>query len=263
MAKIGSARIDENGRATGGKAGDQTGKEVAIENFYFSKKKWLAFNPKSPEHAKAIAQSMIDACNNEYIGYDQGERLGVYSYVSEGVKISEITKPTEADCSALVRAVILEATGVKLANFNTANEAEVLKKSGLFEDPFEVTEEEQLGLGMILVTKTKGHTAIVTDGKFHFELDQAPKPVEKPKVIHKLEDSQARDYNLVGNYVTICNTKMYYGASEDKPVVKELREGAKLVSYGLFTNANGIKWLRVANSGKVGHINIKDIRKEK
>lgn len=27
--KIGSARIDENGRARGGKAGDQTGKEVA------------------------------------------------------------------------------------------------------------------------------------------------------------------------------------------------------------------------------------------
>ena len=26
--KIGSARIDENGRARGGKAGDQTGKEV-------------------------------------------------------------------------------------------------------------------------------------------------------------------------------------------------------------------------------------------
>ena len=31
---IGSARIDENGRAHGGKAGDQNGKEVSTQNWY-------------------------------------------------------------------------------------------------------------------------------------------------------------------------------------------------------------------------------------
>lgn len=32
--KVGSARIDENGRATGGRAGDQTGKELSIQSWY-------------------------------------------------------------------------------------------------------------------------------------------------------------------------------------------------------------------------------------
>ncbi len=38
--KLGSARIDENGHATGGKAGDQTGKEVSTQNWYKHNKGW-------------------------------------------------------------------------------------------------------------------------------------------------------------------------------------------------------------------------------
>ena len=34
MIKIGSARIDENGKTHDGKAEDQTGKEVAIQAWY-------------------------------------------------------------------------------------------------------------------------------------------------------------------------------------------------------------------------------------
>ena len=32
--KIGSARIDERGKISGGKAGDQTGNEVGTQNFH-------------------------------------------------------------------------------------------------------------------------------------------------------------------------------------------------------------------------------------
>ena len=32
--KIGSARIDERGKASGGSAGDQSGKEVSTQNYY-------------------------------------------------------------------------------------------------------------------------------------------------------------------------------------------------------------------------------------
>ena len=38
--KIGHASIDENGRAQGGKAGDQTGKEVCTRNWYKHSKGW-------------------------------------------------------------------------------------------------------------------------------------------------------------------------------------------------------------------------------
>ena len=38
--KVGSARIDENGRAHGGKAGDQTGKELPVQSWYRHSKGW-------------------------------------------------------------------------------------------------------------------------------------------------------------------------------------------------------------------------------
>ena len=36
--RIGSARINEKGITTGGKAGDQTGGEVSIQNYYLHRK---------------------------------------------------------------------------------------------------------------------------------------------------------------------------------------------------------------------------------
>lgn len=43
---IGSARIDERGKASGGKAGDQTGKEVSTQNWYKHSKGWVLLRPK-------------------------------------------------------------------------------------------------------------------------------------------------------------------------------------------------------------------------
>ena len=41
MAVIfGSARHDERGQLTNGKAGDQTGQEVSTQNYYNHSKKW-------------------------------------------------------------------------------------------------------------------------------------------------------------------------------------------------------------------------------
>ena len=52
--KIGSARIDENGNARGGKAGDQTGKEVSTQNWYKHSKGWRVFRAINPEKAAKI-----------------------------------------------------------------------------------------------------------------------------------------------------------------------------------------------------------------
>ena len=43
---IGSARIDERGKASGGQAGDQTGKEVSTQNWYLHSKGWVVLRPK-------------------------------------------------------------------------------------------------------------------------------------------------------------------------------------------------------------------------
>ena len=76
--KIGSARIDEYGRAHGGQAGDQTGKEVSTQNWYLSSKGWRVFRAKNPSVAEKIAQCMERACKNSKIGYDQYQRNTLY-----------------------------------------------------------------------------------------------------------------------------------------------------------------------------------------
>jgi len=55
---IGSARGDERGKAHGGKAGDQTGRELSTQNWYLHKKGWVVLRPKSPEAAKKVAKAM-------------------------------------------------------------------------------------------------------------------------------------------------------------------------------------------------------------
>lgn len=162
---VGSARIDERSKLSGGKAGDQKQKsstdcvgEVSMQNFYVHKKGWYVLRPKSPAHAIAIAKNMKDACNNWNIGYDQNERLGV---IKNGI---HSTVKTECDCSSLVRACVKEATGIDPGDFTTASEVTALKKTGLFEGERTYIPGMTLYTGDVLVTKRKGHTAIVTSG---------------------------------------------------------------------------------------------------
>ncbi len=164
--KIGSARIDERGKTSGGAVGDQkqtsstndTKGEVSMQNFYVHSKGWYIFRPKDAAIATKIASAMKTACNNANIGYDQGNRLGV-------IKYGTATKTkTECDCSSLVRQCVKEASGKDPGNFTTANEPEKLKASGLFESKIAYTSGTKLYTGDVLVTKTKGHTVIVVEG---------------------------------------------------------------------------------------------------
>lgn len=164
MIRIGSARIDERGKLTGGKAGDQTGKEVSEQNFYVHSKGWYIIRPRSEAHAQKIAERMRAACANPNLGYDQNQRTGV---IKNGI---DSKTPTECDCSALVRACVKEATGNDPGNFTTANEKGMLLATGLF-DSLTYKAGVQIYPGDILVTKSKGHTVICTQGT------NRPKPV--------------------------------------------------------------------------------------
>ncbi len=163
---IGSARIDERGKLSGGTAGDQKQKsstndtvgEVSMQNFYIHTKGWYILRPKDSNIANKIATNMRIACNNSNIGYDQGNRLGIVTY-SINTKVK-----TECDCSSLVRECIREASGRDPGNFTTANEASVLEASGLFKKRKIYTPGTALYTGDVLVTKTKGHTVIVVSG---------------------------------------------------------------------------------------------------
>lgn len=177
--KIGSARIDENGHATGGKAGDQTGKEVSTQNWYKHSKGWRVFRAKDPNKANKIAQDMQWACDNKHIGYDQNQRLTLYNVSKPlGFNCKEVKTNCETDCSALVR-VCCAYAGIMLPNFRTTTEPKALLDSGEFTEMTgaKYTDSSNyLKRGDILVTKTQGHTVVVlNDGK-----DAKPDPTHTP-----------------------------------------------------------------------------------
>lgn len=164
MAVIGSARVDEAGKYSGGKRGDQKQAgapdykgEVSRQQFYVHKKGWAVLRPIDPVHARAIAQAMAMACDNPHIGYSQSDR---YSILSAGTCTAN---DVNCDCSMLVRLCVKEGTGKDPGDFTTANEAAKLMALGLFER-FDYEPGMILHAGDILVTKTKGHTVIVIEG---------------------------------------------------------------------------------------------------
>ena len=118
---IGSARHDEHGNCySGGKAGDQTGQEVSTQNFYNHSKGWNVLRAKENKVAEKLAEAMTIACGNKNIGYDQSERYGVIKHgINTKVK-------TECDCSSLVRACIIYASGKDVGDFNTSRSKSVV-----------------------------------------------------------------------------------------------------------------------------------------
>lgn len=156
---IGSARHDEHGNCySGGKPGDQTGQEVSTQKFYNHSKGWYVLRAKDADVAARLAEAIQIACGNDNIGYDQSERYGIIKYgIDTEVK-------TECDCSSLVRACIIYATGEDVGDFNTSNEQSVILESDLFDDMGSYHAGFVLYNGDILVTRTKGHTVIVVSG---------------------------------------------------------------------------------------------------
>lgn len=184
---IGSARIDENGKARGGKAGDQRGgREVSTQAWYRHSKGWRVFRAKDPTARERIALCMEWACATDLIGYDQGERNTLYNAVKAvGFDVRRLGKPVETDCSALVR-VCCAYGGITLPDFYTATEPRTLLASGAFDEltGSKYTDAlDYLMRGDILVTRGKGHTAVVLSNG-----GKAMAPAHKRMTIHKGDD---------------------------------------------------------------------------
>lgn len=162
VVKIGHASSDENKKARGGSAGDQTTKEVCVRNWY--NHPWTTvFRPKDGSIAEKIANAMEQACANDKIGYDQSQRTTLYEQAKlANWDLSKITNACECDCSALV-SVCLNTAGVNVdKNMYTGIQKEVLVKTGAFNmytDSKYLNSANYLQRGDILLGN--GHTAIV------------------------------------------------------------------------------------------------------
>lgn len=164
MVKIGQAAIDENGRITGGSAGDQTKKEVRETEY--DKQQWTAvYRCKDVDKAGLIADAMKQACKNDNIGYSQSDRYSMYLEMMKTGNISKISTLCNTDCSQLVASCCIIA-GITVTKFmSTSDEDKVLMGTGMFE---KYVDSEHLSGGKLRagdIMFRPGHTAIITEGE--------------------------------------------------------------------------------------------------
>ena len=171
---ISNSGSDERGQYTGGQAGDQTGKEWRMRDWY-SRPWGVVLRHPDQRVALKIAQLAIDAALNDKIGYDQGQnRTYLKQLKAVGWEPSRITVACEADCSAGVCANVTAAgylLGIPaLQNHTgtyTGNMRKALVKAGFkgLTDSKYLTSGNYLLPGDILLLESHHTATNVTIGK--------------------------------------------------------------------------------------------------
>jgi hypothetical protein len=252
--KIGHAASDENTKAKGGKAGDQTGKELVIQDWYHREKGWLVvFRAKNSKVAEKIAKTMEQACANNNIGYDQSQRTTLFKLAEKcNFNLTKITEKCECDCSSLV-SVCVNAAGIKISkDMYTGNQKTVLEATGAFEvltDSCYLTKADYLRRGDILLGP--GHTAIVISNS-----------AEKPLI----DSAKSFNTTFTGTYkVTATKLNVRRGAGISKNILTTIPKGTKVRCYGYYTKVLDTNWLYIQftynNTEYTGFVSAKYLAK--
>lgn len=190
---LASASIDEHGRASGGQAGDQTGREVYTPNWYAST--WdQVIRAKSATVAEKIAHFAEQICANNHVGYNQARRNTLRACArAVGWDGSKIAVDCDTDCSAFAT-VCVEAAGVNVNACYTSGNAPTtwaiatqLKKTGQFDiltGTKYLSSDAYLQRGDIL-NRTTGHVVIVLTNGSAVAPPPAPKPAKSVEDVAK------------------------------------------------------------------------------
>lgn len=130
---------DENGGYSGGKAGDQTGGEYCIREWYNRPWDCVLRYPDAGVR-KDIARLARQAAENDKVGYDQSQRGTFWKQLqkAENYLPANIAKACEADCSSSTAAIVkavgyrkgIEALQGVSADLWTGNMRSALIKAG-------------------------------------------------------------------------------------------------------------------------------------
>lgn len=206
---------DENNRYSGGAAGDQTGGEWALINWYDRPWDCVLRHPDAAVRA-AISKAAKAAAQNNLVGYDQGQRYTFWEHLAaSNYDPAQITIKCEADCSSGVAAIV-KAVGYllniqKLKNVSiyltTWDLKDALSAAGfkVLTDKKYRTGSEYLLEGDVLLNE-QHHTAInVTNGsKADAGSNPTPTPTPTP--------SPAEAKYKVGDEVEFTGKKHYTSA---------------------------------------------------
>ena len=277
--RIGHASIDERGKAAGGQAGDQTGKEVCIRDWYDGG--WnVLLRPRSSEAAEKIAATCETLCEGGFVGYDQYQRNTLWDELEKvGWDAAKMKTPCETDCSAFVTACA-RAAGIDIPRVNmgggrwnapvTSTMRMVFMSTGAFDcymDQLHLRGKGKLRRGDILV-RTSGHTAMVLDNGDSIDILPKEDPAKtdggsggggsidilagtdpvKPAGGSVTASEAAKGFyrNLSGVYVcTASSLNIRDGAGITKKILTTIKRGDVVRCYGYFTSVVGTKWLYV------------------
>lgn len=172
--QIGHASIDEHGRAHSGAAGDQTGREVKISDYYV--KPWGAvLRPKEEKIAEKSAKACEKLCKCNLVGYDQYQRNTLHSELKkvkyDVAKYIASKKKSETDCSAFqtVLAIIAGVTKLEYTGNapTTSTMVTAFKNTGKYEvltDRKYTASSDYLKRGDVLVAPGHHTAMVLTDG---------------------------------------------------------------------------------------------------
>lgn len=276
---ISNSGHDENGKYSGGRAGDQTGKEWALINWYNRPWTCVLRHPDAKVREK-LASLSEKAAKNDKIGYDQGQRGTYWTQLKTvGYDPAKITVACEADCSAGVTANV-KAVGYllgieKLKNVSITSThymRKILKAAGfevLTESKY-LTSDKYLLRGDILLNDGH-HTAVnCTNGSKASASSADGSKTEGTQASSskasgvKVESAKSFNKGIAGTYIVNTETDplmLRSGAGESKSVIAKMPKGAKVQCYGYYTAVSGVKWYYVIYRGETGFASSNYLKK--
>lgn len=253
MVKIAHASTNENGKISGGKAGDQTGKEVCIRSWY--SKPWnVVIRFKSLDMRQKVADCMIRAANNPRVGYDQPDRNSLLRYARKvGYDPYKVTALCGTDCSAVVTVACIYAgipESALVVNGNSATTSTLRKrleatgKVETFTDKDYTAKTDNLLVGDILLSEGH-HVAVVVEAetpKTGANMKTSQKGID---LIKKFEGCRLQAYKAVptepcytigyGHYGSDVSPNMVISQAQAEDFLKQ-----DLAKYESAVNALGI-----------------------
>lgn len=239
MIRICQASIDENGHIKGGRAGDQTHKELNIKPWYSKPWTICVRHPNESIANKAANIAMMIAESN-LCGYDQNERntlhtelkkhnYDVGAYIASGV-------PTETDCSAFVTCAYI-AAGVKTLEYSgnaptTSTIERVFKAAGfqILTQGKYVKTDSHLKKGDLLV-KPGSHVVIVCDSSADDSYYYPMYEGTSPSIVVALQDVGEKDTSKAhrAEIATVNGITDYVGTGSQNVAMLNLLKQGKLI----------------------------------
>lgn len=222
---ISNCGSDENGRYSGGKAGDQTGKEWKLCPYYDYP--WTDIvRATIPGMGYCIGLSATLAAMNDKIGYDQGQRLTFGTEMRKNeYNPGLISQLCEADCSAgtsaIVDGVMRNFVG---KNFNTSCTSRNIVNSLLSTGYFKCVNGKDLMPGDIMVAQGK-HVAVWVGDEAKVEVNTGTVTIDYAKSYFP---------EMSGYYSTTKDVLLMSGAGTGSRVAL-LKKGTSVKCYGYCT----------------------------